>query len=106
MKYSLAAITLAAEAVVAFPFVANMPGVDSRLIKRQTSGGANPGGPLTCPFNPDHVPAVGISDAYPYNGAKNGLPGKGVGGYQVPAPGDTAHMFIAPDYTKDIRGPW
>lgn len=106
MKYSIAAIALAAEAVTAFPFVANMPGVDSSLLpKRQQSGGGNPGGPLTCPNNPNHVAAVGISDQYPYNGAKNGQPGKGVGGYQVPAPGDTAHMFIAPDYTTDIRGP-
>lgn len=105
MKYSLAAIALAADAVIAFPFVANMPGVDSSLLRRQQSGGANPGGPLTCPNNPNHVPAVGISDKYPYNYAKNGTQGKGVGGYQVPAPGDTDHMFIAPDYTKDIRGP-
>jgi len=40
----------------------------------------------------------------PYNGAKGGGPGKGVGGYLVPAPGDTDHQFIAPTDT-DIRGP-
>lgn len=40
----------------------------------------------------------------PYNGAKGGIPGKGVGGYLVPAPGDTAHQFIAPT-DQDIRGP-
>lgn len=41
---------------------------------------------------------------YPYNSAQNGLPGKGIGGYQVPAPGDTAHQFVAPG-PNDIRGP-
>lgn len=107
MKYSLATIAIAAEAVSAFPFVSNQPGVDSSLFRnrpRQQSGGSNAGGPATCPFNPNHVPAVGISTAYPYNGAKNGLPGKGKGGYKVPADGDTAHAFIAPKST-DIRGP-
>jgi len=66
MKYSLIAVALAAEAVTAFPFVANMPGVDSSLLrnrpKRQQSGGSHPGGPATCPNNPDHVPAPGITD--------------------------------------------
>lgn len=101
---------LAAEAVTAFPFVANMPGVDSsllRLNRRQSSGGSNPGGPATCPGvngGQTHVPAPGITDEYPYNGAKNGLPGNGKGGYQVPAPGDTAHQFVAPG-ADDIRGP-
>ncbi|PMD35393.1 putative aromatic peroxygenase [Hyaloscypha variabilis F] len=108
MKYSLIAVALAAEAVTAFPFVANMPGVDSSLLrnrpKRQQSGGSHPGGPATCPNNPDHVPAPGITDQYPYNGAKNGQPGNGKGGYQVPAPGDTAHYFVAPG-PNDIRGP-
>lgn len=106
MQYSLAAIAFAAEAVVAFPFVARQPGVDSSLLNtRQQSGGGNPGGPLTCPYNPNHVPAVGISDAYPYNNAKNGAPGNGKGGYLVPDPNDKDHQFIAPDYTKDVRGP-
>lgn len=106
MKYSLVAVTLAAEAVSAFPFVARMPGVDSSLLPRQQSGGSNPGGPDNCPYTPwsQHKPAVGISDKYPYNGAKNGLPGKGVGGYKVPADGDTAHQFVAPG-KGDIRGP-
>jgi hypothetical protein len=40
----------------------------------------------------------------PYNGAKGGGPGKGGGGYLVPAPGDTDHQFIAPT-DQDIRGP-
>jgi hypothetical protein len=104
MKYSLATLALATEVVVAFPFVANMPGVDSSLFRRQQSGGTNPGGPASCPNNPNHVPAVGISTKYPYNGAKNGQPGNGKGGYQVPAPGDTDHQFIAPG-ANDIRGP-
>jgi hypothetical protein len=99
MQYSLVVVALAAEAVMAFPFVANMPGVDSSLLnlknarsnydaKRQT-----PGPPAAiCPNNPNpHVPAPGITAEYPYNNAANGLPGNGVGGYQVPAPGDTAH---------------
>jgi hypothetical protein len=109
MKYSLIAIALAAEVVTvtAFPFVAEMPGVDASLLrlkpKRQQSGGSNPGGPATCPFNPNHVPAPGITAQYPYNGAQNGLPGKGVGGYQVPAPGDTAHYFVPPGPNDIVR---
>jgi hypothetical protein len=105
MKYTLFSLALAAPSVVAFPFVARMPGVDSSLLaKRQQSGGSNPGGPATCPNNPNHVPAPGITDKYPYNGAKGGAPGKGVGGYQVPATGDTAHQFVKPG-PNDIRGP-
>ncbi|PBP22154.1 Cloroperoxidase [Diplocarpon rosae] len=106
MKYSLLSIVLAAGSVSAFPFVAEQAGVDSSLFRRQTSGGANPGGPLNCPFTPwdRHVPAVGISDQYPYNSAKDGSPGKGIGGYKVPADGDTAHYFIKPG-PGDIRGP-
>jgi len=113
MKYSLITIALAAEAVTAFPFVANMPGVDSSMLrnrpKRQQSGGADPGGPLSCPAhwqdpNYQHVPAPGITDEFPYNGAKNGQAGNGKGGYKVPADGDTAHQFVAPG-PGDIRGP-
>lgn len=64
MKYSLATIALVAEAVTAFPFVSRQPGVDSSLLRvRQQSGGANPGGPLTCPYNPPekHVPAAPVT---------------------------------------------
>ncbi|EHL00974.1 Cloroperoxidase [Glarea lozoyensis ATCC 20868] len=105
MQYALLTIALTAPTVLAFPFVAQMPGVDSSLfMKRQQSGGSNPGGPATCPNNPNHVPAPGITAQYPYNGAKNGAPGKGVGGYRVPAVGDTAHQFVAPG-PNDIRGP-
>ncbi len=91
------AIALAAEAVTAFPFVANMPGVDSSLLsnaKRQQSGGGNKGGPATCPYNANHIPAPGITAEFPYNNAKHGFPGNEKGGYQVPAPGDTAHPFV------------
>ncbi|KAK6586659.1 hypothetical protein PZA11_001716 [Diplocarpon coronariae] len=106
MRYSLLSIALAAKSVSAFPFVAEQAGVDSSLFRRQTSGGANPGGPLNCPYTPPekHVPAGGISEQYSYNGAKNGSQGMGVGGYKVPADGDTAHYFIKPG-PGDIRGP-
>ena len=105
MRFSLLTVAFAAEVVTAYPFVANMPGVDSSLFrnaKRQQSGGFQKGGPATCPFNPNHPGAAPITSQYPYNGAVNGLPGKGVGGYQVPAPGDTAHQFVAPG-PNDIR---
>lgn len=42
--------------------------------------------------------------AIAYNNAKNGSAGDGKGGFQVPAPGDTAHQFVAPG-PNDIRGP-
>lgn len=45
-----------------------------------------------------------MNDQFPYNWAKDGVPGKGIGGYQVPAPGDDAHQFVAPT-DLDIRGP-
>lgn len=94
----------------AFPWVLDQPGVDGSLFgagrkaKRQQAGGDQKGGAATCPFNSDHQGAAPYSDAYPYNGAKNGFPGKGIGGYQVPAPGDTAHQYVAPG-ANDIRGP-
>jgi hypothetical protein len=83
MRYTLLAASILAE-VYAFPFVADMPGVDSSLfggarsVKRQQTG-AGPGSAASCPFNSNHVPAVGISDAYPYGGAKNGSAGTGKG---------------------------
>lgn len=107
MHISLLKLLLVAEAVTAFPFVSSVPGVDSSLFqnaRRQQSGGSNPGGPATCPNNPNHVPAPGVTAQYPYNNAKNGLPGNGKGGYQVPADGDVAHQYVAPG-PNDIRGP-
>lgn len=93
----------------AFPWVADVPGVHSpwsaayRAAKRQQPG-QGPGSAAQCPFNPDHKPAAPITKKYPYNGAKNGKPGKGKGGYQVPADGDKAHQFQKPG-PNDIRGP-
>lgn len=108
MKNSFAFAGIIASAS-AFPFVANTPGVDSSLIrearvKRQQTPTSGPGSAASCPFNANHVPAVPYSPDYPYNYAFNGTQGKGKGGYQVPAPGDTAHQFIAPG-PNDIRGP-
>lgn len=93
----------------AFPWVAEQPGVDASLFggrkaKRQQPGGSDPGGAATCPFNADHKGAVPYNPQYPYNHAQNGSQGLGKGGYQVPAPGDTAHAYIAPT-SSDIRGP-
>lgn len=107
MKYQLLSLALAAE-TLAFPFVADLPGVDSSLFRsknrRQQADPNQPGGAATCPFNANHVPAAAWDPKYPYNYAVNGSAGRGVGGYQVPAPGDDAHKFIAPT-ANDIRGP-
>lgn len=59
----------------------------------------------TCPAVGTRQGAAPYSSAYPYTGAKNGLPGTGKGGIQVPAKGDTAHAYVAPG-PNDIRGPW
>lgn len=67
-----------------------------RPAKRQNTG--------ACPFNADHPGAAPYNSAYPYTGAINGLPGTGIGGVPVPAPGDTAHEFEEPG-PNDIRGP-
>ncbi|CAG8983329.1 hypothetical protein HYALB_00007457 [Hymenoscyphus albidus] len=104
MIFILFSLIILGPSVMSYPFVSNMPNVDSTILKRQQSGGSNPGGPVTCPFNPNHVPAPGISAQFPYNGAKDGLPGNGRGGYLVPAPGDTAHQYTPPG-PNDIRGP-
>lgn len=104
MKF-LDIIVVTATAVNGFPFVGNMPGVDRTLLRpRQQPGGNQPGGAGSCPFNPNHVPAAGITAKFPYNNARFGLPGRGKGGYKVPADGDTAHRFVAPG-PNDIRGP-
>lgn len=94
-------LTCAACSVSAFPFIANVPGVDPSVLresaleeKRQSS----------CPFNSNHPGAAPYNPQYPYTGAQNGLPGTGVGGNMVPAEGDTAHAFQAPG-PDDIRGP-
>merc|ERR1712072_220924 len=99
--------SLLVSGAAAFPWVAMQPGVDSSILrlKPRQQVGEGPGGPDTCPFNANHEGARPVTDEYPYNNAKDGIPGNGKGGYQVPAPGDTAHQFEAPDYSKDIRGP-
>ncbi|KAL1306180.1 hypothetical protein AAFC00_004282 [Neodothiora populina] len=107
MKFIIALTGLLSTAS-AFPFVAKMPGVDSSLLKARHSKrqqpGTGPGSAASCPFNANHVPAAPYSPDYPYNHAFNGTAGNGVGGFQVPAPGDDAHKFIAPG-PNDIRGP-
>lgn len=61
----------------------------------------------TCPVHATRQGAAPYSAYYPskYTGAMNGQAGTGVGGVQVPAPGDTAHAYVAPG-PGDIRGPW
>merc|ERR1712070_475784 len=83
--------SLLVSGAAAFPWVAMQPGVDSSILrlKPRQQVGEGPGGP----------------DTFPFNNAKNGVPGNGKGGYQVPAPGDTAHQFEAPNPNTDIRGP-
>ena len=83
---SILSLVLAIESANAFPFVANLPGVESGLLKRQQPGeGAQD--PASCPVNPNHQPAAPFNAKYPYNNAKNGQPGNGKGGYLVPAKG-------------------
>ena len=110
MKYIIILSSLLTSAY-AFPWVADAPGVDSSMLKgyreakaKRQQVGTGPGSAASCPFNANHKAAAPITSQYPYNGAKNGVPGKGKGGYQVPASGDTAHQFVAPG-PNDIRGP-
>ncbi|KAF2167105.1 hypothetical protein M409DRAFT_54310 [Zasmidium cellare ATCC 36951] len=102
---ALIAASLASQ-VTAWPFVAESVGMDPELMKRNDRLVERvPGDAASCPFNPNHVPAVPISTKYPYCGAKNGVPGKQVcQNNLVPANGDTAHYFVAPG-KNDIRGP-
>lgn len=107
MKYAL--ISALAGGATAFPWVVDAPGVDSSLLGRRSlhrrqQAGEGAGSAAECPFNANHVPAAAFNSKYPYNNAKNGLPGNGKGGYQVPAPGDDAHKYVAPG-KNDIRGP-
>ncbi|KAK3678167.1 hypothetical protein LTR78_002263 [Recurvomyces mirabilis] len=108
MKY--AAVSLLVSGAAAFPWVVDSPGVDSSLFKqrralwRRQQTGEGAGGPATCPFNANHVPASPVTAQYPYNNAKNGVMGNQKGGFQVPTTGDTAHYYVAPG-PNDIRGP-
>jgi unspecific peroxygenase len=96
-------LLLAVQSALAFPFMGTLPGIDKSLLargyvhndKRQTIS-------LSCPVNPTHTAAAPYG-TFTYSGARNGLPGTGIGGYKVPADGDTAHQFEAPG-PNDIRG--
>ena len=101
MSYLLLLFMWALSMVNAFPFVADMPGVDSSMLSGRSQ---NTKRQSSCPFNSVHPGAAPYNSQYPYTGAKNGLPGTGVGGIKVPADGDTAHAFEAPG-PNDIRGP-
>ncbi len=103
MRLAIYAIALAVLETNAFPFVSEMPGVDSSPFKNARRS-PNQIRASTCPFNSKHPGAAPYNSKYPYTGAKNGLPGTGVGGIKVPADGDTAHAFEAPG-PNDIRGP-
>lgn len=95
------------EAALAFPWVSEVPGVDSSMLPAHRKRQQNPegaGSAANCPFNANHKPAVAYNAKYPYNNARNGKQGDGKGGYLVPAKGDTAHRYIAPT-SRDIRGP-
>lgn len=99
----LLALALAATAVEAFPFLSNRPGVDSSPLQN-TKRSQNAKRQGSCPFNSNHQGAAPYDSKFPYTGARDGLPGTGVGGIKVPADGDTAHAFEAPG-PNDIRGP-
>ena len=103
MHLTILILTLAAHSVRPFPFVVDIPGVDSSLLHKD-SGASNEKRQTTCPFNSVHPGAAPYNAKYPYTGARNGLPGTGKGGVLVPAAGDTAHAFQAPG-PNDIRGP-
>lgn len=94
-----------ANSALAYPWVANAPGVDSSMLAPRGSRLRMPRDSPDCPFNPNHEPAAPITSQYPYNGAIHGQPGNGKGGYLVPAAGDTAHEYRAPNPQTDIRGP-
>lgn len=97
------ALLFAAQAV-AYPWVVHAPGVDSSALPPRAANLARRDSP-GCPFNANHEPGFSSTDEFPYLGAKNGLPGTGKGGIQVPAPGDVAHEFKEPNPQTDIRGP-
>ena len=99
-------LTLMATLVVtttAFPFLTDVPGVDMSALRDPRSSHKQKR-QSTCPFNSNHQGAAPYNSKFPYTGAKDGLPGTGVGGIKVPATGDTAHAFEAPG-PNDIRGP-
>ena len=86
MIYYFALLVALTATVSTFPFILDMPGVDASLITKGSSE-AHVKRQSTCPFNPNHLGAAPYSSAFPYLGAKNGLPGTGQGGIKVPADG-------------------
>ncbi|EME80673.1 uncharacterized protein MYCFIDRAFT_98841, partial [Pseudocercospora fijiensis CIRAD86] len=91
----------------AFPWVAHSVGMSKRDFDGEslTRDVERRDDQQTCGFNPNHVPAQGITTQYPYCGAKYPLPGTQVcTNNLVPAKGDTAHAYMKPKST-DIRGP-
>ena len=96
--YLLAALPLA---VQPFPFMADHPNIDASMLKAHSAHAKRQGG---CPVNANHPGAAPLTSQYPYLNAKNGQPGSGQGGIQVPASGDTAHAYVAPG-SNDVRGP-
>lgn len=121
-NYSLAGLALLSTTASAFPHIARQLDFDVRSANGAESFGPSYARNEPAVQNIERRGAVPLSSAFPYNGAKNGLPSQGkgeffdrffsvrfltraiLGGYQVPAPGDNAHRFIAPG-PNDIRGP-
>ena len=104
MSHLIYSLAIMAQVTAAFPWVANMPGVDSSLLGRRSAPMKRQSDQATCPFNTNHQGAAPYNSKYPYTGAQNGLAGTQTGGILVPATGDTAHAFTAPG-ANDIRGP-
>lgn len=103
---SLILALAAAQNAFAYPWVPQVPGVDSSMLPVRRSKTMNTvRDSPTCPFNANHVPAAPITAEYPYMGAINGSIGSTDGGIPVPAPGDTLHQFQMPNPATDIRGP-
>ena len=94
-------VLVAVPTVLAYPFVANMPGVDRSMLQARKEHYQRV---APCPFNPVHPGAAKYVAPYLYTHAQHGLPGNGIGGFDVPIPGDPNHQFEAPG-PLDIRGP-
>ena len=93
--------------------MAQVPGIDLSIMRDSAQGFSkakrqdptvDKGAAEFCPFNADHPGAAPFNPLFPYTGATAGLPGTGIGGVPVPAPGDVAHQYTPPG-ANDIRGP-
>lgn len=92
--------TLAAINVAwAFPWVSNMPGVDSSMLgnARRNVNTEHAKRQGSCPFKARGPGAAPYDPKYPYTGARDGNSGTQVGGIKVPADGNIAHAFEPPD---------